>query len=463
MKRGFLQHPQASNGSSSSTVSKKATYGPHTALVSESYANREMFKKAEMIDNQPAIRSSYGVLDNASRLPKDHDIGEFKYEVLNGATDHSDNMLVMTRIPNTSMNATPADVPGGWSECLVTGSAKRSILRTPGFPHALPSPALPVAYRVAPTPNKGLGVFATRAIRLGELIVSERPLIISPAGMDLATDCPDDFTDEQVKQASLAQREKMMEVLVHTRMHPERREAYLALCNSHLHDGSGPLMGIMRTNGFGVDIEADKGIWGTYSGVFDHLSRVNHSCSPNTIRTWRDESLSMQLFATRDIAKDEEITCEYCDLLEPASARQKVLAPYDVVCTCNACRFPGVSDLRRKEIKDFKPPALSEIFPWAMNPALPDDHLLKPLLRCAELIRQEGLEAAEQKDVSILLPMLMCYVVLGDEAKAKALQEKINLNDISENRKVKDDDPTSLKALKKGPLWALRKRMHARR
>ena len=42
--------------------------------------------------------------------------------------------------------------------------------------------------------------------------------------------------------------------LVFNRMDEDRKEAYMALANSHKEDGSGPLLGVQRTNGFGVDL-----------------------------------------------------------------------------------------------------------------------------------------------------------------------------------------------------------------
>jgi len=36
-------------------------------------------------------------------------------------------------------------------------------------------------------------------------------------------------------------------------MEPERRAKLMALTNSHLEDGSGPIHGIVRTNGYAVE------------------------------------------------------------------------------------------------------------------------------------------------------------------------------------------------------------------
>lgn len=74
--------------------------------------------------------------------------------------------------------------------------------------------------------------------------------------------------------------EKNLEVLC-GRMSPEALKKYKSLYNSHETDGSGPLTGIWRTNGFDVGV-SDPGMsndgetTGAYSCVGDLTSRLNH-------------------------------------------------------------------------------------------------------------------------------------------------------------------------------------------
>jgi hypothetical protein len=58
-------------------------------------------------------------------------------------------------------------------------------------------------------------------------------------------------TPEQVRQLVLLQEEKVMEMVV-GRLTKENQKAYKELYNCHTQDGSGPLDGILRTNGTGV-------------------------------------------------------------------------------------------------------------------------------------------------------------------------------------------------------------------
>jgi uncharacterized protein len=67
---------------------------------------------------------------------------------------------------------------------------------------------------------------------------------------------------------------------------------------------------------------------GVYVWDFDVLNYVNHSCNPNC----RIDIPSMSLIATRDIAFNEELTCDY-DLTEEKGV------PF--VCACKSPQCKG--------------------------------------------------------------------------------------------------------------------------
>ena len=64
------------------------------------------------------------------------------------------------------------------------------------------------------------------------------------------------------------------------RMTNENREAFMALANSYTEDGSGPILGIVRTNGYQVPGLYDSGDEddnaGAYTAVLKVMSRINH-------------------------------------------------------------------------------------------------------------------------------------------------------------------------------------------
>ena len=197
--------------------------------------------------------------------------------------DHSAGVLLMTTIPSRTSNG-PLD-PDGHSEWIVHGPTKAKVLNAPGYPQPVPKPkasnGIQPAYIVKSFPGMGLGVFATRDIKMDELIFAERPLLVSPRS-SIGVNIPNvEQYDFKTQMAILMMEwEKTLEVAV-GRMVPENRKAFMELANSHKEDGSGPILGIIRTNGFGMaeifdgpEKRADRN--NAYSGVIKIGSRINH-------------------------------------------------------------------------------------------------------------------------------------------------------------------------------------------
>lgn len=145
----------------------------------------------------------------------------------------------------------------------------------------------------------------------------------------------------------------------------------------------------------------------------------------------------MHLRATRSISEDEEITLSYCDEMESTEERQGELDSYGFVCTCRVCVDADVSDLRRALIRDTLPPAPMELEKWALNPTLPDNHLLSPMLSLLKMMEAEGLEGHERY-CECLLSIMGLYSLLGDEVnvvkygkKASVLLMALNGNAIN--------------------------------
>ncbi|KAK0454886.1 hypothetical protein EV421DRAFT_1759855 [Armillaria borealis] len=404
-----------------SAAAKKAAAKKAKRKASQQAGNtNEAVATSSQIDKDvPVSRFSYGVVENTA-LPEGYVENKLELSVTDADKkwDKDDiNLMLYTTQPSVNLDTTLADFPGGWTECMVSAPLKSTILETPGYPAHIKRPDTP-AHCISESPWKGLGMFAMRKVTAGALILAERALMITPAGVRGSAGIFDKYPAEQAKQAMLFEWEKELEV-AYKRMPEEHQMAFMALYNSHTQDGSGPIMGVIRTNGYGLGGLQDEwlgpGSEGAYTGVFNELSRLNHSCRPNTYRTFDMVSFAMEIRAVRDIEQGEEFTTYYSDLLVPTTTRQQQLEPYGVRCDCTSCSNPRVSDDRRMEIvKKCKGEILADRFSrWSTNPRLSDDFALREGERLLKLVEDEGLET-EICYSELLLHLAMVHAALGN-------------------------------------------------
>jgi hypothetical protein len=186
--------------------------------------------------------------------------------------------LIMVTVPpkGSKMAADEND----HSEWITHGATKPRVFDAPGFPKRVPKPTGGApACEVKMTPNMGMGVFATRDIKFGELVFAERPLLVKPMNANaLELVIP---MGSKYNGFIFREEEKVLEAAV-SRMSPANQAAFRALANSHTEDGSGPLAGICRTNGYGVakifDGPGTRAVDDScrYSVVGNIASRINH-------------------------------------------------------------------------------------------------------------------------------------------------------------------------------------------
>ena len=135
------------------------------------------------------------------------------------------------------------------------------------------------------------------------------------------------------------------------------------------------------------------------------------SCSPNARYTFNKPTFTSRLRAVREIKAGEEITITYSRLDVPSAERQKDLAPYGFVCTCDACKGGAESDARRAKI------------PSEISPALKRGRI-EPLLDLVALIEREKLQ-----DLPVYVNSLMAvvdkYVAQKDFARCQPYLDKI--------------------------------------
>ena len=212
-------------------------------------------------------------------IPSDYKSSFSPKELDPSSTEYSDNSIIVTTIPQP--------VPDDETQCqwILSGSTKAKVVKSPGYPARIPKPTRPNLYEVRSTADMGVGLFAKRNIKGGDLIFAERPLLVSPRKMagGTFTGKIEDYSEQQIKQIAIREYERLLEFAI-GRFSSELQADYRALHNAHTNDGSGPLFGIVRSNGYGIDKLYD----GTdetsiYSAICKIGSRINHSCVPFTL------------------------------------------------------------------------------------------------------------------------------------------------------------------------------------
>ncbi|KAB8261656.1 hypothetical protein BDV32DRAFT_148302 [Aspergillus pseudonomiae] len=163
-------------------------------------------------------------------------------------------------------------------------------------------------------PGKRTGLVASKDIRAGDVIISEKPAMVVHEGID--------ETDEENRLRLQWEAVRQLPREISTRL--------LDL----LAYGDGDILDeILNTNSFGVTIPDSA----DHRAVFLQISRLNHACRPNAAYQFDPETLVQTIYAIDDIPPGEEITISYIDTLVPYTQRQNDLANWGFECTCQLC------------------------------------------------------------------------------------------------------------------------------
>lgn len=173
-------------------------------------------------------------------------------------------------------------------------------------------------FRIEDVPGRGKGLVATRLIAKGECVLREPPLLVSAHGMHAET------------MAAFHQN-------IDQYMHYRTRIALDSLDNCHeAVIGVSPRIGILRTNAIAIKLPTSDE---PYGGVFELLSRLNHSCDQNVTFRWSYKDFQGSIWADRAILPGEELVINYADNPRaPKKMRQaELMRKFKFVCTCKKC------------------------------------------------------------------------------------------------------------------------------
>ncbi|KAI0072495.1 SET domain-containing protein, partial [Panus rudis PR-1116 ss-1] len=269
----------------------------------------------------------------------------------------------------------PKMLDNSYVVCVITSQANEAIRALPNFPE--PVKVLdPPAHEIRVHKDFGLGMFATRDLNVGDFIMAERPLFIMARGLGVDAKTLDHALDQ---------------------MSDKRRDAFFALRNVKGYT-RGPIQGIVDTNAIGM-----SGLPGHPQGagvLCDEISRINHSCTPNSVWDWHLESFAMEIRALRPIKKGEQIFGSYNNTLDPRDERREfLLRRYKFHCVCPSCALPDdesrTSDARRAKLKLVEkkgpPSGFGYLrFPMWLNGPGSDNEVIDECLEAIELMEKEG-------------------------------------------------------------------------
>lgn len=200
-------------------------------------------------------------------------------------------------------------------------------------------------YEVRRSDIAGEGTFATRRIRRGQRIMSCRPLVMNRAFRSVPTsqtireilswehDSTKAFKEaefrkvtanaqciEKVRSISNRVDQLFEDCSILTNEEdmrpPTERDLETVLCQVHDVERSPDMQ--LRVAKFLCNSLFLDGNTFNGNGLFEELWKVNHSCRPNAVATWNEETQRMNLHALRTIRPDKEIFISYMpwDLLD---------------------------------------------------------------------------------------------------------------------------------------------------
>ncbi|KAJ7051202.1 hypothetical protein C8F01DRAFT_1176197 [Mycena amicta] len=299
------------------------------------------------------------------------------------------------------------------------------ITAQPNFPLPMQRPA-ESAYEIRATANMGLGMFAKRGFNTGDLILSERPALVYPGHFRAAN------PELSAKNAQMEELEAAFCVALEN-MEVEDRIAYRKLdkTSPDSHAAAGDLTRIATTNCFQLPPEppgrsSERWTIGDYRAVYLDASRINHSCSPNTIADFDFPTFSFMVRAAREIKAGEQISTMYSALEAPKMIREQLLAFCMDSCRCAVCTnlaATSASDARRNAIASYNPVAMVNFLASSIDTR---EKLLADILQCIQNIVDEDLQA------HLYYPMLLDITgrlaqMIGNQQLAENQKQKAEM------------------------------------
>jgi len=202
-------------------------------------------------------------------------------------------------------------------------------------------------YNVKDVPEKGRGLFATRKIKPGQVILDERP-ITTMRDANITVNSLQEVTgfDKEIK-ASILQLHDPADNLKNLEakdVDQLKREQPIYSMDTE----AGKIVRIFSNNCITICVDSDVTNNTAEVGLYPNISLINHSCNPNVMWSWvRGDIKRKQVRAMKLIEKDEEILACYQNVQgddgfgSRETRQQTLLKTHAFLCSCSDCSLEG--------------------------------------------------------------------------------------------------------------------------
>lgn len=272
-----------------------------------------------------------------------------------------------------------------------------------------------------PVEGKELGMVATRKAKEGDLLASEQPIFVLREVYK--KDGKQRFLDA-FNQLEITKRKELLS-LYDPGVNPR------VPSNETLGDAEAEkAWRILYSNGINVGRDDQQ-----LHAVYATLSRINHSCMANTFQRCSGQSKTVSFFASKEIAKNEEISLNYLGsssiFLTREERQAELVKGWFFTCTCQICSLQGeqltLNENIRKTLAKFKDQLL-----YVTNSSLKDYTAGREEAKEAE--EEEKRKIATMGMVAKQVAMALgpnCIPMLQEEIANIYYTFKHNISDIS--------------------------------
>ncbi|KAG5754006.1 hypothetical protein H9Q70_003343 [Fusarium xylarioides] len=194
----------------------------------------------------------------------------------------------------------------------------------------------------------GHGLFAKELIKAGTRIIHEKP-ILTVSQAETKTKAEYRCVIDQVADLNDSEKKRLMDLY-----HNDKKLREFSFLQGQPCPGTDLDAGIVLAKFYTNAASITSG--GLECGLFTIFCRMNHSCTPNICWVYDEPTGFIEVYAVRDIDKDEEITNSYIEVAISYQARMKELSNWGFTCQCAACEGPDAAkhDERRRRIAQIK-------------------------------------------------------------------------------------------------------------